>query len=142
MLARIRKSQDEGGFTLIELLVVIIIIGILAAIAIPTFLRQREKGWMAAVKSDIKNATTAMESYGTSHDGEYTADIADVTGDDKEGYNPTDGVTVVVEDLGDASTSFTLCGSHEKLPDGPFFHYDSLTGQLVQDETACPEAAA
>ncbi len=61
MLARIRKAQEEneGGFTLIELLVVIIIIGILAAIAIPTFLNQREKGYDAAAKSDLKNVATA-----------------------------------------------------------------------------------
>ena len=43
------KERNEAGFTLIELLVVILIIAILAAIAIPVFLRQREKGWVAAV---------------------------------------------------------------------------------------------
>jgi len=64
MLARIRKAQEEreGGFTLIELLVVIIIIGILAAIAIPVFLNQRKKGYDAQAKSDARNAATAEET--------------------------------------------------------------------------------
>ena len=73
MLARIRKAQEnEGGFTLIELLVVIIIIGILAAIAIPTFLSQREKGYRADAKSVAKNAATAVESFATEKGGDYT----------------------------------------------------------------------
>jgi type IV pilus assembly protein PilA len=73
MLARIRKAQEEneGGFTLIELLVVIIIIGILAAIAIPVFLNQRKKGWDAQAKSDLRNAATAEETYLTDQ-GNYT----------------------------------------------------------------------
>ena len=65
MLARIRKAAEEreGGFTLIELLVVIIIIGILAAIAIPVFLSQRQKGYDAQSKSDLRNFATQEETY-------------------------------------------------------------------------------
>ncbi len=63
MFTRIRKRmKGQKGFTLIELLVVIIIIAILAAIAIPTFLGQREKAQDAASKSLVRNAMTAMES--------------------------------------------------------------------------------
>lgn len=68
MLSRLRKHDEDQGFTLIELLVVIIIIGILAAIAIPVFLNQRNNAYTAAAESDLKSAAAAEESALTSTD--------------------------------------------------------------------------
>src|SRR5450432_560446 len=80
MLARIRKSMadKEEGFTLIELLVVMIIIGILAAIAIPVFLSQRQKGYDASVKSDLRTIANELESYNTDQQ-KYPVDTTSIT---------------------------------------------------------------
>jgi type IV pilus assembly protein PilA len=72
-----RRRRSEQGFTLVELLVVILIIGILAAIAIPSFLNQKSKANDAQAKRLLGTAQTAMDTYAVDHSGFYTgADTA------------------------------------------------------------------
>jgi type IV pilus assembly protein PilA len=95
-----RRAEDEKGFTLIELLVVILIIGILAAIAIPAFLNQRGKAYDASAKSQVKTAQTAEETYATDHNGTYTSLLADLTA-----IEPT------LSDAGTGSSLTTVTGN-------------------------------
>jgi len=79
-------SGNKKGFTLIELLIVVVIIGILAAIAIPKFTNTKEKAYIAAMKSDLRNLTTNEESYAADNAGSYTASQTAL------GFTPSTGV--------------------------------------------------
>ena len=68
---RQRMAKDESGFTLVELLVVMLILGLLAAIAIPAFFNQRDKARDAQAKTYARTAETAMETFATDNGGTY-----------------------------------------------------------------------
>jgi prepilin-type N-terminal cleavage/methylation domain-containing protein len=80
---------NRKGFTLIELLIVVVIIGILAAIAIPKFSNTKEKAYLAAMKSDLRNLVTAEEAY-FADNTTYTSDKAALN------YTESAGVTVTI----------------------------------------------
>jgi type IV pilus assembly protein PilA len=111
MLSKLRRrAEDEKGFTLIELLVVILIIGILAAIAIPAFLNQRAKAYDASAKSNIRTAQTAEETYSTDNNGTYTSANTSTAGDPLVKIEPTLANTpTVTAAVGNPTTSgYTL----------------------------------
>ncbi|MFP5298675.1 MAG: prepilin-type N-terminal cleavage/methylation domain-containing protein [Actinomycetota bacterium] len=104
----LREKNDERGFTLIELLVVILIIAILAAIAIPVFLRQREKGWVSQVESALKGAQTAAESYATGPgDGDYAG--LNRAALDTEGLKVASDVTLADADVTLSADGLKYC---------------------------------
>jgi type IV pilus assembly protein PilA len=109
MLRKIRESQQEEGFTLIELLVVVIIIGILAAIAIPVFLSQRERAWRSAMQSDLRNGAVAMETYYTD-EGTYSAAGLD----EAFGFSKTVDVEVTAPVA--TVSEYCLEATHTKFP--------------------------
>lgn len=98
--------RDTKGFTLIELLIVVVIIGILAAIAIPKFSATREKAYYAAMKSDLKNLASQQEIY-------YADNYAYTTNVNALGFSNSEGVTVAIG-TGDA-TGWSATAMHSGL---------------------------
>ena len=143
MLARIRKAAEEreGGFTLIELLVVIIIIGILAAIAIPVFLNQRQKGYDAQAKSDARNIATLEETYMTDNN-RYNDEAAIANAVADLGYKQSSNVTAVVVHGVDAAGTTAVPNSTAGFcvavtsASTKVFYYNSIAGGLTT--TPCP----
>ncbi len=121
-----RRAGDEKGFTLIELLVVILIIGILAAIAIPAFLNQRNKAYDSAAKSNLRTAATAEETYATDNNGTYQTETLSSTDSGQlaqieptlknapyvAATAATGGYTLVATSLGNGGDVFTYASAN------------------------------
>lgn len=118
-------EETQKGFTLIELLVVVIIIGILAGIAIPVFLNQRQSAWQAEAESDLKNAALAAETYSVRNNGSYAnMDDADLTAG---GFQPSRTPTFVTVTSADRD-NFVLTANHPDLDAD--LTWNSATGGL------------
>ncbi|MBZ5740018.1 type IV pilin protein [Nocardioides mangrovi] len=138
MIQRLKKSLEEKdqGFTLIELLVVIVIVGILAAIAIPIFLNQRQKAVDAGIESDLKAAATAQETYYTDNQT-YATSLTELV-DSDAGFKVSKGNEIEV--IGDAD-GYCITGTNDAGSDNKFFWYDSLDGGLVVGTSAADKPA-
>ena len=133
------KEERDGGFTLIELLVVILIIAILAAIAIPVFLRQREKGWRSQMESAVKNAATAQESYLTSNTG-YAAGAAGLSSlTSAEGLKFASEVNLVV--AAEGGKGYCIKATHDNLDSTDAYWYHSSDGEPVTTRPAATQPA-
>ena len=114
-----KRAKPKDGFTLVEILVVIVVIGLLAAIAIPQFMSYHSEAIDAEMKSDLRNASIAIEAY-YAKQSVLPASLAETTG-----FHPSGGVTVSFVIV--STTSYTL---NAAKPGGtqPSFTYESITG--------------
>ena len=152
MRTRINAARDDRdqGFTLIELLVVVIIIGILAAIAIPVFLNQRKKGVDAGIKSDLKNAAITIETWATDNptaatgaDSAVGAPTNTAATGAMTGFKPSPGNTITLaQNAGTPVKTGAYClfgwnaGASAATSAATQFKYDSYAGGLATATTS------
>jgi type IV pilus assembly protein PilA len=127
-----RTRTRDDGFSLVELLVVVIIIGILAAIAVPVLLNQRQSAFRTSLRSDLRNAAGAVESAAADRHGAYgwVSAGVDVTSLPDVEFNPSEPtVRVAVGATGGTARDYCLEATDRRLGAGEPWHYRRSAGR-------------
>jgi prepilin-type N-terminal cleavage/methylation domain-containing protein len=133
------RNTTRKGFTLIELLIVVVIIGILAAIAIPKFANTKEKAYLASMKSDLRNMATVEEGYFSDFQVYTTGTGSNVGGTTAtiSGFVPSAGVTVTAAATGGTGWSATASTRRRRAPARSSSASRQVTPATVEAEPKC-----